>query len=103
MDTQCPHCGNTITIVGAKELADEYGLGPNSVIHARKRGDFPNPWLTFGNRNLYLKADIDKWVTENRQPTVDLPPAILAQQLEKLLEELPDDKRREINRLLAAK
>ena len=98
----CPHCKKEIDLMGAKELADEFGLGPNSVSHARKRGDFPNPFLSFGNRNLYLRSEIEGWVVEYRQ-LKPASPAVLARQFAALLENLPAQERKELQKIIAAK
>lgn len=98
----CPHCSKPIDLMGAKELSEEFGLGPNSVIHARKRGDFPDPFLSFGNRKLYLRSEVEAWVTEHR-PMKPAPPAILAKQLAALLETMPTEERQELQKLIGAK
>ena len=99
----CPHCNKPIELMGAKELGDEYGIGPNSVSHARKRGHFPEPFLSFGNRNLYLRSAIEAWVLEHRQPKGKLPPEVLAQQFAAMLEELPPARRKELQKLAGLK
>jgi hypothetical protein len=62
VEVQCPHCGNTIDIVGPSELKEQFGLNSNHVQHARDRGKFPDPYLELGNRNLWLRATIEDYV-----------------------------------------
>jgi hypothetical protein len=96
MEVKCPHCGKTIDLVGAKELKEDFGLGPNSVQHARSRGRFPAPWLSFGNRQIFLRDVIRGYVEERSRATIE-------RSLDELLpaaSRLSDKERQEALRLL---
>lgn len=86
MTATCPHCKKPIELVGAAELKDEFGLGPNSVQHLRDKGRFPEPWLSFGNRNIWLRETIENFVEERR--TTKLEDTIT--ELMKALKDLPE-------------
>jgi hypothetical protein len=58
---KCPNCGKEISLIGAGELKDEMGIGPNTIQHAREKGTFPQPWLSFANRNIYLRSDAEEF------------------------------------------
>lgn len=103
MNVKCPHCSQQIDLVGAKDLDDEFGIGPNSVLYARKEGKFPEPWLLLGNRNLYLRSDIETWAADrpirvrgNHTPSAH----VLAMQISKILEKLPEEERNELKALI---
>lgn len=64
IEVTCPHCKKTIELVGSKELDEEFGLGPNTVQHARDKGKFPDPWMSFQNRNVYLRSIIESYIEE---------------------------------------
>lgn len=85
----CPHCGKRIELVGQKELTEEYGMGPNPVQHARSLGIFPDPVLSFGNRNMWLKEQIETYVEERSREKI----AKLVEDFEKVIAVLPDDQR----------
>lgn len=87
MEVKCPNCGKDIHIIGAKELKDEYGLGANAVAHARERGKFPIPWLSFGNRNLYVRAEVDGYVEERSRGRVEATITELLNSIDRLPED----------------
>lgn len=97
MDVSCPNCGKDIHLVGARELKDEYGIGPNSVQHAREKGKFPEPWLSFANRNIWIREVIDSYVTERSQQRVET----TVKDLLKALDHLPADALEEARKQLA--
>jgi hypothetical protein len=93
MDAKCPHCKKTIDLVGARELDADFSIGSNHVQHARERGTFPEPWLAFGNRMIYLRRDIEAYVSDREGATARkavelLKKTLSPQQLEKVMQEL---------------
>lgn len=98
MDVTCPNCGKDIHLVGARELKEDYGIGPNSVQHAREKGRFPEPWLSFANRNIWIREVIDSYVTEKSQKTVET----TVKDLLRALDHLSGDAREEARKQLAA-
>jgi hypothetical protein len=90
MEPKCPNCGKAIRLVGAAELKDEFGLGPNTVQHARDRGKFPAPWLSFGNRNIWLRNVIEKYVRDKKETQIES----ALTELMKSLDGLPEATRR---------
>jgi predicted DNA-binding transcriptional regulator AlpA len=61
VEITCPNCGKPITLIGTKVIASEYGIGPNTLNAAQKKGEFPDPVLNLGNRLLWLEQDIQKY------------------------------------------
>lgn len=96
MDVTCPNCGKGIHLVGAKELKEEFSLGPNSVAHARERGRFPMPWLSFQNRNIWIREEIEEYIRERSAARVEQ----TVDELLRALDHLPADARREAQRRL---
>lgn len=96
MQVKCPHCAKDIDLVGARELKDEYGLGPNTVQHARERGKFPDPYLSFGNRNIWLRDSVQSYVEDRSKAKVES----TVTDLLKALETLPEGSRKEARALL---
>lgn len=97
MDVRCPNCGKDIHLVGARELKEDYGISSNSVQHARERGKFPEPWLSFANRNIWVRDVIDSYVTERSQERVET----TVKDLLKALDHLPAEAVAEARRQLA--
>lgn len=95
MDITCPHCHKVIDLVGAKQLADDYGLSSNTVQHYKTRG-FPEPVLTFGNRRIYLRRDIDNWYKERSRNRV----VSTVETLMRDLDHLPEKEKEEARKLL---
>ena len=89
MTPTCPHCGKDIELVGAAELKDEFGLGPNTVQHARDKGRFPEPWISFGNRNIWLRSVISEYVQKRKNGELEQ----TITELMKSLQELPETDR----------
>lgn len=58
MHAACPHCDKDIEIVGTTEITEDFGLTPNMIQHAIFRKRFPEPWIKFNNRALWLKSTI---------------------------------------------
>lgn len=92
----CPHCGKLIELVGQKELSEDYGIGPNPVAHARTLGVFPTPVLAFGNRNMWLKGDIEHYIEERSRERI----AKLVQDFEQTIAVLPEPERETARELL---
>lgn len=86
---KCSHCGKDIELVGQKELTEEYGLGPNPVAHLRSQGRFPDPVLSFGNRNLWLRETIDTYMEERTRERI----AKLVEDVQETLAALPETDR----------
>lgn len=68
---RCPHCGKDIELIGQKELTEEYELGPNPVAHRRQQGVFPEPALSFGNRNMWLRGEIETYLEQQSRERVE--------------------------------
>lgn len=96
MTVTCPHCKKEIDLVGAKELKDDYGLSPNTVQHARDRGNFPESFMSFGNRNLWLRETIQGYMEERSRSRVESH----VTELMRALEHMPADAREEARALL---
>lgn len=92
----CPHCGKPIDLVGQKELTEEYGIGPNPVAHARNQGTFPTPVLMFGNRNMWLREDIDHYIEGRSRDRISK----LVEQFSETIAALPETDRREALKML---
>lgn len=86
MIVNCPHCKKEIDLIGAGDLRGEYGIGPNSVAHFREKGLFPEPWMTFNNRHVWLRSSVDGYVTERSRAKLDSNVAELMSALENLPE-----------------
>lgn len=86
---RCPNCKKPIELIGQKELTEEYGLGPNPVAHQRSQGVFPEPTLSFGNRNMWIRTDIDVYVEERKRERV----AKLVEDFSDTLAALPETER----------
>lgn len=66
MDVKCPHCGKDIELITAGEMEEEFGLNDNKRTKERSRGQFPEPYMRFTNKMLYLRRDIEEYVTGRR-------------------------------------
>lgn len=95
---KCPHCGTNIDLVGQRELSEDYGLGPNPVQHARASGTFPIPVLEFGNRNMWLKKDIEAYIEDRSRERI----AKLVKDFEQTISVLPDKEREQARKLLGS-
>jgi hypothetical protein len=95
----CPHCSQTIDLVGARELRDEFGLSSNVVQHLRGQGQLPKPWLAFGNRYLYLRPDVEGYMVGRRRARA----ATIAKDLAEKLAHLPQDQVDEIMRMMTSR
>lgn len=91
MQVKCPHCGEDIDLVGMQDMKG-FALTPNMVQHAQARGRFPIPWLKFNNRAIWLRRDIEHFVSERGR--------VRAEQAVKTLSEtlsgLSENERREV-------
>jgi predicted DNA-binding transcriptional regulator AlpA len=94
----CPHCDKLIELVGQKELSEEYGMGPNPVAHARSRGTFPTPVLQFGNRNMWLKDDIDPYIEQRATNRITK----LVADFEQVIAGLPEEEQKQVRETLAS-
>lgn len=94
----CPHCGEPIELVGQKELSEEYGMGPNPVAHARSLGTFPIPVLQFGNRNMWLRSDIEHYIEDKSRERI----AKLVHDFEQTISILPEPEREKAREMLTA-
>src|SRR5262249_15966118 len=93
---KCPHCKKPIELIGQKELTEEYGLGPNPVAHLRSLGSFPEPALSFGNRNMWYREVIEEFMEVRRQTKV----AQLVEDMRETLAALPETERDEALKML---
>jgi DNA-binding transcriptional MerR regulator len=96
METKCPHCGKSIELVGAGELDKEYGLNGNKLQYLRDSGKFPEPWLSFGNRKIYLRADVDAFEAQRAQEGAGK----VLTEVQKYLETLPPEERERVIKAL---
>jgi hypothetical protein len=92
----CPHCGKPIELVGQRELSEDYGIGPNPVQHARSLGVFPMPVLQFGNRNMWLRGDIEAYIEEKNRERI----AKLVKDFEQTIAVLPEDEQEQAREML---
>jgi hypothetical protein len=95
VEITCPNCHEPLQLVGAAELKDEYGLSSNSVQHYKTRG-FPEPVLTFGNRHIYLRKDVDAFVANRSRSNIERAVETLMHDLD----HLPDSEREEARKIL---
>ena len=95
----CPHCGKPIELVGQKELSEDYGIGPNPVAHARSLGLFPLPVLSFGNRNMWLKGDIEAYIEGRSREKI----AKLVEDFEQAIAILPETEREQAREMMLSK
>lgn len=96
MKATCPHCGKEIDVVTSKELDVEYGLNQNRQQSLRDAGKMPKPWLEYPNRNIYLRADIDKMRANETKAAASQ----MAQTMDKELEKLSAEEREEVLKIL---
>lgn len=88
---KCPHCGKNIGLLSAGDMQEEYGITPNVLQHAKETGNFPEPWISFGNRAVYLRADIASYSKNRARAKTEKTVA----ELKALLEALPESERDE--------
>lgn len=93
---RCPHCGKDIELIGQKELSEEYNLGPNPVAAQRAQGVFPEPVLSFGNRNMWLRSEIDVYVEQRAQERI----AKLVEDFDRTIAELPEVEQKRARKML---
>jgi hypothetical protein len=65
----CPHCGSVIDLVSAGDLG-AYGINANALQHAREQGMFPAPWLSFGNRNIWLRDEVERYAEQRARKKI---------------------------------
>lgn len=94
---KCPHCGEDIDLIGQKEITEEFHIGPNPVAHLRAQGLFPEPVLSFGNRNVWLRADVDRYMEERSRERI----AKLVEDFDQTLAALPEKERERARQMLA--
>jgi hypothetical protein len=87
----CPHCGKDIDLVEQRELSEEFGLKPNPVASLRAQGDFPEPVLSFGNRNMWLRASVETYVEQRSRERI----ARLVEDFERTIEVLTSERTRQ--------
>lgn len=83
-------------MAGAGDLERDFGIGPNALQHARETGKFPEPWMSFGNRNIYLRSDIETYVAERGRAKIEQ----AVQTVLTSIDALPDGEKDEALRLL---
>jgi hypothetical protein len=79
--TTCPHCGETIELVGAQELKQDFGLTDNMLQYAQKRGKMPRPWLKFNNRGVWLRRDAEAFISERNREKIKTAAATLSKSM----------------------
>ena len=89
---KCPHCGKDIEVVTAKDLEDDFSISANALQHAREREKFPEPWLKYPNRALWIKSDIDEYASSRTRERV----AQRLEELDRLLGGMPEDERKAV-------
>jgi hypothetical protein len=89
MQSTCPNCDHEIALVGAKELAADYGFSTNAIQYAREKGRFPEPWLRFGNRFIYLRDEMELHLSKRGNEEVDR----AIERVVKALDALPERER----------
>lgn len=92
----CPNCGKSIELVGPADLKDEYGISANVLQHEREKGRLPEPWINLNNRNLYLRSDIQGFVSDRGRARVEN----TVRDLMAALQTLPDGEREEALKLI---
>ena len=92
----CPHCGESIELVGQRELTEKYHLGPNPVAALRQQGSFPAPVLSFGNRNMWFREQVESYLEERRQLELQR----FVEGFKEKLAELPETERAEAIKML---
>ena len=58
---RCPHCDNEIELLGQKDLTADYALTPNKVVRLVKLQMMPEPVLSFGNRRLWTRQQVENF------------------------------------------
>lgn len=95
---KCPNCGKHIPLLSAGDMDEHYGITPNVLQHAKEMGNFPDPWISFGNRAVYLKSDIEAYAKDRARAKTDKTVA----ELRSLLDALPESERDEAIQSLTA-
>lgn len=102
MNVTCPHCGKPIDVVSARELADEFGINSNRLQHAKSKSRFPEPWISFPNRDIWIRDDIVAYVSRDAvkaaEGAVDTLKHILAAASPEEADKLLDDLRGSVKR-----
>jgi hypothetical protein len=63
MTVKCPHCGEAIEVLAPKEM-DELGINSNKRQYRKRNDDsFPDPWMSFENRDVWLRDDITLYLS----------------------------------------
>jgi hypothetical protein len=93
MQATCPHCGKDIEFLSPRELRDEFGINSNKSQYAKSKGRFPEPWISFNNRDLYLREDITLYASRGSAEAVEkavetLKTRLSPEELKKVLTEL---------------
>lgn len=86
---KCPHCGKDINVVTAGDLEKDYSISNNALQHAREKEQFPEPWLEFPNRNIWLRDAIESYAASRTQERVSK----RVEELHKLLGSMSDEER----------
>lgn len=54
------------SIVDAAGVADIAGLAKSTVLTYRAAGKLPAPWTRIGGADVWLRADVERWVEERK-------------------------------------
>lgn len=96
MRVPCPHCGKDIELLGTTEITKVFGLTQNMVQHAQNRGLFPDAWIRFANRAVWLRSDIEAFVQQRNRMRVER----VAKSLSESLTGMSAEEREEMLRML---
>jgi hypothetical protein len=86
---RCPHCENDIELLGQSDLTELYALTPNKVVRLLGLESMPAPVLSFGNRRLWTRQQIEEFRAREGQERVQM----LLHDIESSLEGLPPEQR----------
>jgi hypothetical protein len=98
MQVHCPNCKKLIDLVGSHELREDYSISTNKLQHEREMGRLPEPYMTFNNRHIWLRGDVEEFIEQRSRDKVEK----TVSELLSALDNLPPDEREAARDLLVA-
>jgi predicted DNA-binding transcriptional regulator AlpA len=67
----------SLRIVGVAEIKDLIGVSRQRVYQMAKKPDFPRPYATMAQGQVWQTGEIEAWIAEHRDPAKRRPATVL--------------------------
>ncbi|VVE34060.1 helix-turn-helix transcriptional regulator [Pandoraea commovens] len=61
--------------LSVKQVAEKLSLGQSTIYRMVANGEFPEPFVIYGNRKAWMEEDVDAWLAKKAgRPPAQQPP-----------------------------